>query len=433
MHFFGINLNEKKYYVSFLTIFLILLDNVKTVYAFHSENNNFTTSGDSWWLLVSLIVFFLFLIIEKKIHFASRIYENYIQKFKIPNKIAVLVVLVTLSAYISITYHEIFEDEYQIVGPDHKYTMDYLAQLEFIDFFQIPVNAEIFAIRLFLLYVSYEIFGTERLIPFVISISLLVVVYFLTLRITKSSLSALVAFFFLIQSNLFLKYDTIATYNNFWIFFYLVSLILITNKTWPFSPISFIASIYSKAISVIYFPVSILFTLQGEKKFAKRIFIIYGGLALVGTIYLISQSIRLDFDSTEFIGGFFAFAKINFEPAFLVLLIPMVIILYVLAKKGIPQANTMMLGILLSLVVQPLMVSVFPSFLIHDYRYIAFSVFFVIGISLIFSKNQRSVPEGRASFVNNMIFVSLLVVSVLSLLPIFLPEFAHQVMKVSMS
>ena len=431
MRFFGINLNEKKYYASFLVIFLILLDNVKTVYAFHSENNNFTMSGDSWWLLVSLIVFFLFLIIEKKIHFALRIYEDYIQKFRIPNKIAVLIVLITLSAYISITYHEIFEDEYQIVGPDHKYTMDYLAEAELIDFFQLPVNADIFNIRLFLLYVSYEIFGTERLIPFVISISLLVAVYFLTLRITKSSLSALVAFFFLIQSNLFLKYDTIATYNNFWIFFYVVSLILITNKTWPFSPISFIASVYSKAISVIYFPVSILFTLQGERKFAKRIFGIYGGLALVGTIYLISQSIRLDFDSTEFIGGFFAFAKISLEPVFLVLLIPMVIILYILAKKGIPQTNTMMLGILLSLVVQPLMVSVFPSFLIHDYRYISFSVFFVMGISLIFSKSQRSVPKRRASFVNNMIFVALLVVSVLSLLPVFLPQFAHQVMKVA--
>ena len=431
MRFFGINLNEKKYYASFLVIFLILLDNVKTVYAFHSENNNFTMSGDSWGLLVSLIVFFLFLIIEKKIHFALRIYEDYIQKFRIPNKIAVLIVLITLSAYISITYHEIFEDEYQIVGPDHKYTMDYLAEAELIDFFQLPVNADIFNIRLFLLYVSYEIFGTERLIPFVISISLLVAVYFLTLRITKSSLSALVAFFFLIQSNLFLKYDTIATYNNFWIFFYVVSLILITNKTWPFSPISFIASVYSKAISVIYFPVSILFTLQGERKFAKRIFVIYGGLALVGTIYLISQSIRLDFDSTEFIGGFFAFAKISLEPVFLVLLIPMVIILYILAKKGIPQTNTMMLGILLSLVVQPLMVSVFPSFLIHDYRYISFSVFFVMGISLIFSKSQRSVPKRRASFVNNMIFVALLVVSVLSLLPVFLPQFAHQVMKVA--
>ena len=432
MRFFGINLNEKKYYASFLVIFLILLDNVKTVYAFHSENNNFTMSGDSWGLLVSLIVFFLFLIIEKKIHFALRIYEDYIQKFRIPNKIAVLIVLITLSAYISITYHEIFEDEYQIVGPDHKYTMDYLAEAELIDFFQLPVNADIFNIRLFLLYVSYEIFGTERLIPFVISISLLVAVYFLTLRITKSSLSALVAFFFLIQSNLFLKYDTIATYNNFWIFFYVVSLILITNKTWPFSPISFIASVYSKAISVIYFPVSILFTLQGERKFAKRIFVIYGGLALVGTIYLISQSIRLDFDSTEFIGGFFAFAKISLEPVFLVLLIPMVIILYILAKKGIPQTNTMMLGILLSLVVQPLMVSVFPNFLIHDYRYISFSVFFVIGIGLIFSRSQRSVPQGRASFVNNMIFVALLVVSVLSLLPVFLPQFAHQVMKVVM-
>ena len=431
MRFFGINLNEKKYYAFFLVIFLILLDNVKTVYAFHSENNNFTMSGDSWGLLVSLIVFFLFLIIEKKIHFALRIYEDYIQKFRIPNKIAVLIVLITLSAYISITYHEIFEDEYQIVGPDHKYTMDYLAEAELIDFFQLPVNADIFNIRLFLLYVSYEIFGTERLIPFVISISLLVAVYFLTLRITKSSLSALVAFFFLIQSNLFLKYDTIATYNNFWIFFYVVSLILITNKTWPFSPISFIASVYSKAISVIYFPVSILFTLQGERKFAKRIFVIYGGLALVGTIYLISQSIRLDFDSTEFIGGFFAFAKISLEPVFLVLLIPMVIILYILAKKGIPQTNTMMLGILLSLVVQPLMVSVFPSFLIHDYRYISFSVFFVMGISLIFSKSQRSVPKRRASFVNNMIFVALLVVSVLSLLPVFLPQFAHQVMKVA--
>ena len=161
-----------------------------------------------------------------------------------------------------------------------------------------------------------------------------------------------------------------------WIFFYILSLFLISKKTWLASPISFIISVYTKALSVIFFPVNILFIQQSKEKFKNKIFLIYGSIILVGIIGLNKGgTVIREFDFEGFVGGFFAFAKINLDPVFLILLVPIIIVMYVLSKKGIPHTNTMMLGILLSLISQPLLVSVFPQFLIHDYRFIPFSVF----------------------------------------------------------
>lgn len=156
-------------------------------------------------------------------------------------------------------------------------------------------------------------------------------------------------------------------------------------------------------------------------------------MIVIGTAFLVKRgtgTFELDFE--EFVSGFFAFAKINQDPVFLILLIPVIIILYILAKKGIPHASTIMLGILLSLISQPLLVSVFTQFMIHDYRFMSFSIFFAISIGLILSKNQKIVPTQAEKLINKIIFVVLLVVSGLTLLPIYLPHFAHQAIKIHM-
>lgn len=425
--------NIKKYQFLILFIFLLSITFVNPVYGFHNETE-FTIDEDSWWLTTSLIVFFILLITYTKIDLLKKIKVNNILKFNLPKKIGVLIVIITLGLYISLTYHEIFEDEYVIVGSDYEHTMVTINEKEISEAAGLNgASYQVLDIRMLLLKLSMILFDTIRFVPFIVSILLLILVYFFTLKITKNVLASLLTFFLLIQNPLFLKYDTIGTYNNFWIFFYILSLFLISNKTWYASPIFFILSVYAKTLSVIFFPVNILFALQSRKKIRNKIFLIYGSIIVIGIAFLVKQGAGVrEFDFEEFVSGFFAFVKINQDPVFLILLIPVIVILYILAKNGIPHASTIMLGILLSLISQPLLVSVFPQFMIHDYRFMSFSIFFAISIGLILSKNQKIIPSRIEKMINEIIFIALVIVSSLTLLPVYLPKFAHQVIKIHM-
>lgn len=426
--------DKRNYQSFFLFIFLFLITFVNPVYGFHSETKEqFVISEESWWLSGSLIIFFILLIIQKKFDVLEKIKANTILEFDLSKKISILIVILTLALYITLTYHEIFEDEYQIVGADFAYTIEGLNDKQILEFLKLPTNIFVLDIRGILLKLSILIFDTIRFIPFVVSILLLVLVYFFTLKITKNTLAGLLSFFLLIQNPLFLKYDTIATYNNFWIFFYILSLFLISKRTWVLSPISFIISVYAKGLSAIFFPISFLFIFQSKREFKRKLSLIYGAVIFTGiAVYFINYSNTGGFDFEEFWTGFFTFAKINYDLLFLALLIPVITIMYILAKRGVPHAGTMMLAILISLISQPILVSNFPHFLIHDYRFMSFTVFFAISIGLILSKNQKIVLTNSNIVFNKVIFIVLIIVSTLTLLPVYLPQFAHQVIKIHM-
>jgi hypothetical protein len=100
------------------------------------------------------------------------------------------------------------------------------------------------------------------------------------------------------------------------------------------SPISFILAIYAKALFVIFFPITFLFTYQLNQKLRKNIFLIYGSIIIIDIAIVIPNNLDGNFDFEEFIGGYFSFVKINNDPLFLALLIPVIIIMYVLATKG---------------------------------------------------------------------------------------------------
>lgn len=426
--------NKLNYQIFFFFIFLFLINFVNPVFGFHSETKDqFVIDDHSWWLSISLVVFFILLGLQKKFKILKKIKMNTILVFDISKKISILIVIVTLALYITLTYHEIFEDEYQIVGTDFADTIEGLNEKQILEFVNTPTSIFVLDIRGILLKISILVFGTIRFIPFVVSILLLVLVYFFTLKITKSTLAGLLSFFLLIQNPLFLKYDTIATYNNTWIFFYILSLFLISKKTWVLSPISFIISVYTKGLSAIFFSISFLFIFQSKKEVRKKLSLIYGSVIFIGIAwYVIYYYNNGRFDFEEFWTGFFTFAKINHDPLFLALLIPVIITMYILTKKGVPHADTMMVAILVSLISQPILVSNFPQFLIHDYRFMPFTVFFAISIGLFLSKNQKIVLTNSNKIFNKTIFIVLIIVCTLTLLPIYLPHFAHQVIKINM-
>ncbi len=180
---------------------------------------------------------------------------QFIQKFEISKKISFLSLIVIIGIYILFSYPELFISEFNqwddFLGIYEKLLRGIQFDVGISNFGQVNVKH-------FLLKSSIQIFDNVKIIPFLASITLLLLVYFFTLQITQKRFAALVSMVILLQSHLFLLYDTTATYSNFWIVFYLLSLILI-NAKYFLSPLAFVLSILSKAITAPFLPISFFF------------------------------------------------------------------------------------------------------------------------------------------------------------------------------
>jgi len=121
----------------------------------------------------------------------------------------------------------------------------------------------------------------------------------------------------LLQSNIFLTYDTSVAYTNFWILFYLLSLFFV-YKFWPLSPLSYLISISSKALTILFLPMSIYFILCSNISKNKKIILLstLTGIILIGTIVSVStidpisrgEITSEEFDLKEFWMGFTSFS-----------------------------------------------------------------------------------------------------------------------------
>ena len=110
-----------------------------------------------------------------------------------------------------------------------------------------------------------KIFQNIKVLPFIASILVLLVTYLLTVQITQKRFAGVIAILILLQSHTFLRFDTVAVYENFWVLFYLLSLYVI-NKQWILSPIFYILSFFTKAFVAPFFLMTLYFTYRSRIK-----------------------------------------------------------------------------------------------------------------------------------------------------------------------
>ena len=244
-----------------------------------------------------------------------------------------------------------------------------------------------------LLLISEKIFGDFRVIVFFASVSLLLLTYLITEAITKNRLAGLVSIILLIQSNLFLSFDTSAVYSNFWILFYLLSLYVIT-KVWFATPVLFVISIFCKMLTAIFSPMSIFFIFNSEipknqKLFLSSIIVILlviGGIVFLGT----QESEKLtSFKIDRFWEGFASFAfQMRLDYITILFLVPLIFGLFLSSKK-FKHANSISIlitGILLS---GPILAGITDQ-TNQPYRFIPVIVFFAIGVGILCAKIKQS-------------------------------------------
>ena len=319
---------------------------------------------------------------------------QYILNFEISTNVTAIVFTVILFGYVALTMNELSIPEELIFG-------DYDRVKEVVE--KWPVEESIDKdlmdrhITNFFLKASLVLFQNMNVIPFIASIAFLALTYFITVKITKKRFAGIVAMLILFQSFTFYSFDTLVSYPNFWALFYLLSLYLMYSR-WQLSPVSYIASIFSKALTAPFLPMLLFFTYRAEIPRRKKVYIVisYAVVAVVAVAIVLVANINLGgginktglvFDWVDFWLGFTAWsAQLRFDGLFLLLVLPVTVGLYIISRKGMAVADAIIVQIVGIILVMPLM-SAMTSFDLHPYRYVPLVGFFAIGVGTLLKKN----------------------------------------------
>jgi hypothetical protein len=339
-------------------------------------------------IISSIITFGLaFLYFRNKLpNFLSSLFAK-LFTFEISKKSAFIVLLALLIIYISassaeISSQEIFEDYKGVQKRVDNWSPDQM------------INSFEPHVRYFFLKSSTVLFGNDRVIPLLASAALLVVTYFLTKTITQKRFAGIVSVVIIMQSNVFLIYDTTVSYTNFWILFYLLSLYLV-YRFWALSPVLYILSIFSKALTAVFLPMSIYFILRSNISRKQKMItagitagiILAGGIASVGGISA-TQGTEEEFDAKEFWMGFTSFSyQLRFDGLIMLFMIPLMVGLFLVSRSGIKHGESIMVFISGMLLIAPILTG-FTNQTNQPYRFVPLVVFFAIGVGVLLSKRQ---------------------------------------------
>jgi len=320
---------------------------------------------------------------------------KFIFNFEVSKRVSILAILILLSVYVALSFHELEEPE---LWGDYIFLTSYMEGWPFENTYDILGYNYHF--KNSLLYISDSIFENYKVIAFIASIMLIFLTYLFTVQITNKRFSGLVAMVIVLQSHTFLMYDTTPTYSNFSTLFFLLSLYFITKK-WQLSPIIFLLSVFSKMVTLMFLPMTFFFTYRANISKKQKIYtaISYVVIIIVGIAVMFLFDVTLEEDiptgsisTKQFWNGIASIGfSLRFDELFLIFLFPLIFGLFLTSKKGIKQADAILfliIGIFFSIA--------FASFLgmtNQPYRLVIFIVFFAVGVGTLLSSNlvNRSV------------------------------------------
>ncbi|MBS3926373.1 MAG: hypothetical protein KGZ34_06770 [Nitrosarchaeum sp.] len=339
-------------------------------------------------IAVNLIIFVgYFLHIKEKLPKSLTKILNKIYKFEISKKTSLIVVGILLFIYIIGSVGELRSEESWEDYKGVKEKAENQSLEKSFRSFDVPL-------KFFFLSSSITLFDNIRIIPFLASISLLLLTYVITSKIANKRFAGIVALVIMLQSNLFLTYDTSATYENFWILFYLLSLYLM-YRFWPLSPVAYILSSLAKPITLVFLPMSIFFIIRSEMTRKKKMLILlsYLVIVLVSVLVVVSLGINVSgrsegFSYQEFMIGFTSFAyQLRFDGIVLSFLIPLIFGLFIASIKKVRNAESVMILIMGTLLVAPFLTG-FTIETNQPYRFVPLIVFFAIGVGTLLTKRS---------------------------------------------
>ena len=248
---------------------------------------------------------------------------------------------------------------------------------------------------MFLLDVSLDIFQNIKILPFVASISLVVVTFFLTYQITQKRFAVIISMVILLQSHTFLHFDTIAVYENFWVLFYVVSLYTI-NRKWQYSSISYLLSIFSKAFIAVFFLPSIYYICRASISTRKKLYTIVSyaaSLIVILVVFSFGESIYfniINFSSSEFFLALNALGyTLRYDLVIVLSLLPLTLgLFFKFRNENTKKIDSILVLILTALLAGPVISLLTDFYFILPYRFLPLIVFVSVGIGILMSRKN---------------------------------------------
>ena len=229
-----VNSQKVSYAVFFSTVIVVLLVLIPLIFpalfSYHfgmfAENlNPFELGYLTSFLIISNVIIFGFGIIYYKKKIPSFLYDTFekIRTFEISKRISLIALVAILAIYIGFTLPELAIDDVTQYN-DSIDLEDALKIWPSTDSDQTVIKEfNTRYVRMMLLDASSDIFQNIKLLPFLASILVVFFTYLITVQFCKKRFAGIVSIVVLLQSHLFLKFDTIAVYENFWVLFFLIS------------------------------------------------------------------------------------------------------------------------------------------------------------------------------------------------------------------
>ena len=357
-------------------------------------------------LVVNIIVFTIFALYHwNKLPDSVKHGLESLFSFEISKKSAVVIILIIMTVYVIFSSIELTQDEtwpdwdrVQVRMEGEKATGQSSCDLLMTDPncigwpFTHPTVSSGFEphVRYFFLKTSDMIFGNYKVFPFFASIGLLIVTYLFTTLITGKRFAGIISLVVMIQSNLFLSFDTSQTYSNFWTLFYVLSLYFAV-RFWMVSPVIYLLSIFSKIITITFIPMSIFFVISSNIPKKKKAFVVLVSTIIIAGGGIVFATQNLDetkgsgWNSDEFWTGMSSFAnQIRHDGLVVLFVLPLVFGLFMISKRA-RYANSIMLMIAGMLVIVPL-ISGLTEITNQPYRFIPLVFFFAVGVGTLLSK-----------------------------------------------
>ena len=360
-------------------------------------NNPFEFGHQALILIISNIIIlgFGFAYYKQKLPTQLQNIIERVRSFEISKKTTIIVFLIIMGIYIGLSAPELFLDE----------------ALQWDDYIVLETALELWPdgesdnpyiqeqndryVRMFLLDTSLNTFQNIKFLPFIASITVVFFTYLLTTQICQKRFAGIISMIVLLQSNIFLKYDTIAVYENFWVLFYLISLYVL-KKGWFLSPIFYILAVFSKAYVAPFFIMTLFSTYRSKISRKTKLAILLSYVVIITTAVVViftGETLYpkvFEIDPPSLILGFAATAfQFRSDLFILVILLPVSIWLFILAKNRLKEADSILFLIFGTILAGPVLVMMTYFYEVLPYRLIPLIVFVAIGIGLFFSKRSK--------------------------------------------
>jgi len=162
------------------------------------------------------------------------------------------------------------------------------------------------------------------------------------------------------------------------------------------SPISFVLSLFSKTFTAVFLPMTLFFIYRSKISRKKKIYlgISYFIIIGIGFLAITFSDFNLvqtsQFNEFYFWQGFTSVANsLRFD---YLIILPLTVGLYLASKRGIIQADSILVLIAGILFSAPLLTG-FTDLTNQPYRFIPLVVFFAMGVGTIFSKREQKITQ----------------------------------------